>query len=391
MGLQMNEQDELVYRKTLFDRARRVVIKVGSAVLTGTHGLDEEIIANIASQINFLRSSGKEVILVSSGAVAAGRRKMGLHKSPHETLRIKQALAAIGQGLLMQAYEQAFAPYQQVVGQVLLTHNSLSDRGRYLNVRNTMLALFEYGVVPIINENDTLSTEELRFSDNDTLAAMISNMIGADILIMLSDVAGLYTANPASDPEAQAIYTVTRVNKKIERMAGHSTSQLGTGGMLSKIRAARMVADCGGASFIGPGRHPQVLEALFNGERIGTFFPPASDKLKQRKGWIAYVLKPQGSLVLDTGACRALIEQGKSLLPSGITAIQGNFAKGSPVHCLDPEGNAIASGLSNYAAAPLHRIIGKKTSEIEPILGYKDSDEVIHRDNLVLLDRIDEQ
>jgi glutamate 5-kinase len=387
MTFQVSKDDGLFYRQTLFDQAKRVVIKVGSAVLTDDNGLDLAIIGNIARQVSFLQSTGREVILVSSGAVAAGRKRLGVVKTPHEELKVKQALAATGQGLLMQAYEQAFADFQQPVAQVLLTHADLSHRGRYLNVRNTILTLFEFGVVPIINENDTVSAEELRFSDNDTLGALMTNMIGADMFIILTDVDCLYTGNPTTDPEARPIYTVASITRDIERMAGQSTSQVGTGGMMAKIRAAKMVAACGGSSFIGPGRHPHILHALFSGELVGTFFLPGKGKINRRKHWIAYVLKPQGFLVVDDGARRALVEQGKSLLPSGVTEVRGGFAVGAPVHCLDQGGTVIAAGLSNYASADIERIKGKKTREIAAILGGKDSDEIIHRDNLVIMGR----
>ncbi len=385
MTFQVNKEDGLFYRQTLFDQAKRVVIKVGSAVLTNDNGLDPQIIGNIARQVSFLRSTGREVILVTSGAVAAGRKQLGIVKTPHEELRVKQALAATGQGLLMHAYEQAFADFHQPVAQVLLTHADLSHRDRYLNVRNTILTLFEFGVVPIINENDTVSAEELRFSDNDTLGALMSNMIGADMYIILTDVDCLYTGHPLEDPSASPVYTVVSITKEIEKMAGHTASLLGTGGMMAKIKAAKMVAACGGCSFIGPGRHPQILQALFSGELIGTFFLPGKGKINRRKHWIAYVLRPQGFLVLDDGARRALVDQGKSLLPSGVVAVQGSFGVGASVHCLDKDGTVIAAGLCNYTSADIERIKGKKTLEVEGILGFKDSDEVIHRDNLVVM------
>jgi len=387
MTFQVTKDDGLFYRQTLFDQAKRVVLKVGSAVLTDDNGLDLTIIGNIARQVSFLQSTGREVILVSSGAVAAGRKRLGVVKTPHEELKVKQALAATGQGLLMQAYEQAFADFEQPVAQVLLTHADLSHRGRYLNVRNTILTLFEFGVVPIINENDTVSAEELRFSDNDTLGALMTNMIGADMFIILTDVDCLFTGHPSEDSSARPIYTVASITKEIERMAGHSTSLLGTGGMMAKIRAAKMVAACGGCSFIGPGRHPEILQALFSGELVGTFFLPGKGKINRRKHWIAYVLKPQGFLVVDDGARRALVEQGKSLLPSGIVEVRGSFAVGAPVHCLDRNGAMIAAGLSNYTASDIALIKGKKTHEIAAVLGCKDSDEVIHRDNLVVMGR----
>ncbi len=387
MTFQVDYKEGLFFRQTLFDQAKRVVIKVGSAVLAGQDGLNLEVIGNLARQISFLCSTGREVILVSSGAVAAGRRRLGVTHSSHEKLRVKQALAAMGQGLLMQAYEQAFAAYNQHVAQILLTHADLSQRDRYLNVRNTLSTLFEFGVVPIINENDTVSVQELRVGDNDTLGALITNMIGADMYIMLTDVDGLCTANPVDDITAKPIYTVAQIDETIESLAGNSSSLLGTGGMQSKIRAAKMVAACGGSSFIGPGRKKEILQELFSGNQVGTFFLPGNEKIKERKHWIGYVLRPAGFLDLDAGACNAVMEQGRSLLPSGVIRIEGSFEVGAPVHCRCPGGNIIAAGLVNYSSVDLEKIRGKKSSAIAEILGFYDSDEVIHRDNLVLLDQ----
>ncbi len=386
MTFQVSKEDGLFYRQTLFDQAKRVVIKVGSAVLTDQEGLNQPVIESLARQISFLGSTGREVILVSSGAVAAGRQRLGVSGQRLGGLKVKQALAAIGQGLLMQAYEQAFAVHQQQVAQVLLTHSDLSHRDRYLNVRNTINTLFEFGVVPIINENDTVSVEELRFGDNDTLGALITNMIGADMFIILTDVDCLCTANPADDASARPVYTVATIDKQVEKMAGSTSSLLGTGGMQSKIRAAKMVASCGGSSFIGPGRNTNILQELFSGDLVGTFFLPMSEKIGGRKHWIAHVLRPKGVLVVDDGACRALIEGGKSLLPSGIVEVQGTFGVGAPVHCVRKSGEAVAAGLCNYRSQDIEKIKGVKSSRIQEILGYKDSDEVIHRDNLVLLD-----
>lgn len=272
MTFQVAHDEGLFYRQTLFDQAKIVVLKVGSAVLTTAAGLNLDAVESLCRQICFLRRTGRKVILVSSGAVAAGRQRLGVVKQPGEPLKVKQALAAIGQGLLMQAYEQRFAEHEQQVAQILLTHADLSQRARYLNIRNTILTLFEFGAVPIINENDTVSVQELRFGDNDTLGALITNMIGADMYIMLSDVDGLYTANPALDSAARPVYTVAKIDSQIEGMASNSGSALGTGGMQSKIRAAKMVAACGGSSFIGPGRKPNVLQELFSGDLLGTFF-----------------------------------------------------------------------------------------------------------------------
>lgn len=386
MTFQVSKEEGLFYRQTLFDRAKRVVIKVGSAVLTDRNGLNQQVIENLVRQISFLSSTGREVILVSSGAVAAGRQRLGISVENRGELKVKQALAAIGQGLLMQAYEHTFAAHKQQVAQVLLTHGDLSHRNRYLNVRNTILTLFEFGVVPIINENDTVSVEELRFGDNDSLGALIANMIGADMFIILTDVDYLCTANPADDASAQPVYTVKSIDKTVEAMAGSTASLLGTGGMQTKIKAAKMVASCGGSSFIGPGRNKNILQELFSGDLIGTFFLPATEKICGKKHWIAHVLRPKGFLIIDDGACLALVERGKSLLPSGIIEVQGKFGVGAPVHCLCRDGGeAIAAGLSNYSGAALDQIKGCSSTMIEDILGYKDSDEAIHRDNLVLL------
>ncbi len=284
------------------------------------------------------------------------------------------------------SYEQAFVEHDLQVAQVLLTHSDLSHRHRYLNVRNTILTLFEFGVLPIINENDTVSAEELRFGDNDTLGALITNMIGADMFIILTDVDCLCTANPSKDVSARPVYTVARIDREVEQMAGYTKSLLGTGGMQSKIRAAKMVAACGGSSFIGPGRNKEILKELFSGDLVGTFFLPGQEKIKGKKHWIAYVLRPKGFLVLDEGACRAVVERGKSLLPSGILEVRGRFGVGAPVHCVNGRDEVFAAGLINYSSADLEKIKGRRSHEITDILGFKDSDEVIHRDNLVLLE-----
>lgn len=384
MTIQLSLAEGLALRKGYLGKARRVVVKVGSAVLTGSSGLDRPTMENLARQLAVLRHSGLEVILVSSGAVAAGRRKLGMTRKIL-ALREKQAIAAAGQSHLMRTYEDIFAGFDQKVAQVLLTRDDLAQRTRYLNVRNTLLTLLEWGLIPIINENDTVSVEELRFGDNDTLGAMITNLIEADLFVVLTDVAGLYTANPATDPAAALVTTVARVNAEVEAMAGSLTSSLGTGGMRSKITAARTVAARGGCSFIGPGRQGNVLDELFAGEPVGTFFLPAQAKLQSRKHWIAFTLKPQGELVLDEGACRALLAGGKSLLPSGIVEVRGRFGVGAAVQCLNPEGEPVAVGLVNYRAAEIDLLKGAHTERIEEILGFKDSDEVIHRDNLVVL------
>ena len=378
-------EEGLYLRQSYFDKAKRIVVKVGSAVLTNDHGIDENVIGNIARELTFLKKSGREVILVSSGAVAAGKRKITLPDESEIALDEKQALAAIGQPELMQSYVTAFDGHNQTVAQVLLTHSDLADRKRYLRVRSTILALFRFNTIPILNENDTVAVDELRFGDNDTLAALIANLIEADMFICLTDVVGLYTGNPQTNPDAEPVYTVSAVTKQIEAMAGNLTSKLGTGGMMSKIRAAKMVSAGGGSSFIGPGREETILQQLFSGEMIGTFFLPAQDKIKPRKRWIAHVLHPKGYLILDSGASKAIADRGCSLLPSGILEVKGQFDVGDAVHCLDKEGNKLAAGLINYCSEDVIKIKQHHSDKIESILGIKDYDEVIHRDNLVLI------
>ncbi len=385
MTIQVSRKEGFDLRKLYLGKSKRVVVKVGSAVLTGDDGLNLSVMENLAREISFLITSGKEVILVSSGAVAAGRKRLGLETESKLGLKEKQGAAAVGQSRLMRFYEDIFDHQGYKVAQVLLTHDDLSNRNRYLNVRNTVLTLLEWNIIPIINENDTVSVEELRFGDNDTLGALITNLIEADLFICLTDVDGLYTGNPHRDSGAKPVYTVAKVDRKIETMAGHVVGALGTGGMQSKIQAARMVSMRGGSSFIGSGRRQSILQQLYAGEPVGTFFLPQAEKLQSRKHWIAYVLRPKGHLILDQGACKAIVQGGKSLLPSGILEVRGNFGVGSAVQCLDENGVAIASGLSNYSAADLAKIKGLNTGQIEKALGYKDSDEVIHRDNLVVL------
>ena len=387
----MTEQDRsegLYHRQTLFDQARRVVIKVGSAVLTGPDGLDHEVLEGLCREIRFLRETGRQVILVSSGAVAAGRRRLGVAARPGEPLRVKQALAATGQGLLMQAYEQILGRMGVTVAQVLLTHADLAHRGRYLNIRNTFNTLLDFGAVPIVNENDTVSVEELRFGDNDRLGALLCNMLEADMYLILTDVDGLYPRDPGRYPDQEPIYTVREIDEQVEAMVGHTTSAMGTGGMRSKLEAVRMVAAGGASAFIGPGRRRAILEALFSGEPVGTFFLPSKKALSGRKQWIAHVLRPEGELRLDDGAARAIVHEGRSLLPSGIVSVRGRFGVGAPVRCLDRQGRFLGVGLSNYDADAVDRIKGLHSGRILEVLGYKDSDEVIHRDNFVPAGRL---
>jgi len=385
MTPEMDHEEGLYYRQTLFDKAKRVVIKVGSAILTHESGLNDEVVDNLAREIAFLHNSGREVILVSSGAVAAGKRKIQLSDAVELSIKQKQALAAIGQSQLMHDYDEAFGHYDKNIAQILLTHSDLAHRKRYLNVRNTILTLFKFGVIPVINENDTVSTKELKFSDNDNLGALVANLIEADMFICLTDVDALYESNPLTDPDAKPIYTVREVTANIEAMAGNSKSALGTGGMQSKISAAKMVSMGGGSSFIGPGRRTDILKHLFSGEMVGTFFLPHKEKMQSRKRWIAYVLKPKGAVVLDEGACAAICGRGKSLLPSGIVEVRGDFEEGDSVRCLNGKDHLLAVGLSNLSSGTISKIKGLRRNQIEKIAGFRDIEEVIHRDNMVVL------
>jgi glutamate 5-kinase len=384
MTFQISREKGLEERASLLNAVKRIVVKVGSAMLTSNDGLNIPVMESLADGICFLQEKGKEVVLVSSGAVAAGRRSLNLGNR-RLSMKEKQAAAAFGQSRLMRVYEEIFAKKNQKVAQVLLTHDDLSNRDRYLNIRNTLFTMFDWGLLPIINENDTVSVKELRFGDNDTLAAMSTNLIEADIFICLTDIDGLYTGNPAQDPSASRVHTVAHVNEEVEAMAGHVSGALGTGGMRSKILAAKMVSARGGSSFIGYGRQPEILQQLFSGESVGTFFLPQKEKLHSRKHWIAYTLRPKGYLVLDDGACRAVLSGGKSLLPSGILDTRGVFSIGDPVHCIDQNEEPVAAGLVNYSSDDIIKIQGQHSSNIEKILGFVDSEEIIHRDNLVVL------
>lgn len=372
-------------RRELFDKARRVVIKVGSAILTNPRGIHTSFIVDLAREISLLRKEGREVILVSSGAVAAGRKKISWDDTIPLSMKDKQALAAIGQSCLMRTYEEAFHFYELGVAQVLLTHDDLSHRDRYLNVRNTILTLLKLNIIPIINENDTVSVEELRFGDNDTLAALLTNLLDADIFVCLTDVAALYDKNPSEDPSAQPLHVVAEITPEIEAMAGNSKSLLGTGGMQSKIKAAKIVFTGGGSSVIGPGRADRVLQRIFSGEDLGTFFLPCKERMKSRKQWIAHVLKPKGKLTLDDGACNALTLRGRSLLPSGIIQVTGDFERGDAVECYKADGTRIGVGLVNYCSDDVRKIKGLHSEEIESVLECCDSAEVMHRDNLVII------
>lgn len=383
----MKESNDLRLRRgrlNTLSSVKRMVVKVGSAVLTGESGLNFQIIQNLSAELSRFKRQGFDIILVSSGAIASGLRKIGLSSRP-KSIPEKQAAAAVGQSSLILAYEEAFIQYGQKVAQILLTREDLSNRTRYLNARNTIFTLLGWNIIPIINENDTVAVEEIKFGDNDILSAMIASLIEADLLVCLTDIDGLYDADPRQNPSAKRISVVDNIENGTEAMASGTPGSLGRGGMLSKVRAAKMVSSQGISTIIANGKTPYILEAIFAGEDVGTLFRPPGQRIGSRKYWIAYTLEPKGTIVVDDGAKKAIITNGKSLLPSGIKEVQGNFEMGSPVRCADLNGNFFAAGLVNYASLEIEKIKGRKTREIETILGHKDYDEVIHRDNLVIL------
>ncbi len=339
----------------------------------------------ICEDVNQLRQRGYEVILVTSAAVAAGKADLGIVGNTQTIpLPLKQAAAAIGQSRLMRAYKDALRQYDLKAAQILLTRDDLANRRRYLNARNTLMTLLEYGVVPIINENDTVVIDELRFGDNDNLSAMTTNLVEAQLLVILSDVDGLYDCDPRHNPDARLISEVERLTPEIEAMAGEEGTALGIGGMTTKLKAAKRATLYGAGTAIINGLTPHNLLYLFDGHELGTYFLPARDPMAARKHWIAFTKKPKGRLMLDAGAQKAVAERGKSLLPSGISKLDGSFERGDAVRLCDLDGNEFAKGVTNYNAMELRRIIGKKSTEIELILGYQYGDEVVHRDNLVI-------
>ncbi|MFW6081122.1 MAG: glutamate 5-kinase, partial [Desulfosalsimonas sp.] len=339
----------------------------------------------LSRQICELSKNGLEVLLVSSGAMAAGQKKIGLARRPDEIPK-RQAIAAVGQAGLILCYENAFEDYGRQVAQILLTNDDLSiSRRRYLNARNTLHTLLAWNVVPIINENDTVVVEEIKFGDNDNLSALIALMMNADIVVNLTDIGGLYTGDPRSDPEARQIPVVTNITRQIEKTATGMPGVLGTGGMLSKIRAARKVTVAGIPMVIANGLEDEIVLKLFKGQNLGTFFLPAKQKLPNRKRWIGFTLKPRGAVIVDEGAARAILEKGKSLLPGGITEVEGDFGVGAPVHILDVTGRRVAAGLVNYCAADIRKLMGCRSGQIEEKLGEKPYDEIIHRNNMTVL------
>ena len=366
-------------------RARRVVVKVGSGQITSPgEGLDAKRITALAADIASLVAERREVVLVSSGAIVAGTARLGLSSRPR-SIPETQAAAAVGQSALMWHYEQSFKRHGIKVGQVLLTAQDISDRGRYLNARNTLLALLDFGVLPVVNENDTVAVEEIKVGDNDNLAALVAHLVDADLLVLLTDVDGLYTGDPRRDPSASRIETVETVTEEIRKLCFDEVGRVSVGGMATKLEAAQKAGASGIPMVIANGREHGTLGRLLKGEPLGTYFLPRDDRLAARKRWIAFAVPPQGRLTVDAGARKALTEKGKSLLPSGLVDVAGEFHAGEVVALAEAEGDEFARGLVNYDAGELRKIRGAKTAEIEKALGYKGLAEVIHRDNLVVL------
>ena len=369
-------------RKPYLKNVKRAVVKVGSGVLTRKNGLNLNLIDDITTEICWLRKKGIEIILVSSGAIAAGLKKAGLSRRP-DSLSQMQALAAMGQSSLIMAYEEAFARHGARCAQILLTRDDLTHRRRYLNARNTLITLLSWGIIPIINENDTVVADEIKFGDNDNLSAMVTNLTESQFLVNLTNIEGLYDQDPRLHKEAQLVKFVDKVDSKLSAAAGSIPGFLGTGGMASKLTAAKKVSLGGVPSVIASGFIPAVLKDVFSGKSMGTFFKPRPVPLNSKKQLIAFTKSPSGEITIDKGAEQAVLKNGKSLLPSGIVDIQGRFNMGSVVVLKNGKGTDIAIGLVNYSSDDLLKIKGAKTSAIETILGYKHDDEVIHRDNLV--------
>lgn len=365
-------------------QTRRWVIKVGSSLVTAKgQGLDHAAIRDWCTQIAALRTQGVQVVLVSSGAVAEGMARLGLTKRP-TVLHELQAAAAVGQMGLVRAYEMAFDAYGLKAAQVLMTHDDVSDRGRYLNARSTFNTLLDFGVVPVVNENDTVSTDEIRLGDNDTLGALTVNLIQADLLVILTDQEGLFEADPRLQPDVPLVSEAELSDARLQGMAGESKGTLGRGGMRTKLNAAYTAARSGAATVIAHGRKPDALLRIREGADIGTLLLPAQGVMAARKRWIAGQLQLRGRLHLDEGAARVLREQGRSLLPVGVRRLEGDFGRGDLVACLDPEGREVARGLSNYDAHDALKILGARREELAQRLGYPGAAELIHRDNLVV-------
>jgi glutamate 5-kinase len=366
-------------------RSARAVVKVGSSLVTNDgQGLDLAAIARWAAQVAALRAAGHQVLLVSSGAIAEGMQRLGWTRRPQQVHEL-QAAAAVGQMGLAQAYETGFGALGVRTAQVLLTHADLADRARYLNARSTLLTLLQLGVVPVINENDTVVTDEIKFGDNDTLGALVTNLVEADVLVILTDQAGLFDADPRKVPGARLIERASAGDPRLEEVAGGAGSAIGRGGMLSKVLAAKRAARSGAATIIASGRERDVLTRLAAGEAIGTRLTSSMPKRAARKQWLADHLQTKGQVVIDAGAVKALRTQGTSLLPIGVVEVNGAFERGDVVACLDADGREVARGLVNYSSSETRRIARRASAEIAQVLGFSEEPELIHRDNLVLL------
>lgn len=372
-------------RKKVLEKARRIVVKVGSSILASVEkGLHYEVFSHLTKEISELKRQGYEIVLVSSGAIAAGMEKLG-YKTRPQSITQKQATAAVGQSRLIHIYENYFSRYQQMVAQVLLTHDDLSHRRRFLNARNTLLALLELGIIPIINENDTVVVDEIKVGDNDNLSALITNLIEADLLIILTDIEGICERDPRSHPDAKCISLIEDIDADMEGVMGETKSQMSVGGMASKIQAARKASRFGISTVVACGTKKEVLRQILKGKEVGTLILPKMKTLSSRKHWIAFNLRPKGDVIVDEGAKKAIVQKGKSLLPSGVLEVRGSFGRGDSVSCVGPRGKEFARGLVNYSVQELDKIKGHRTGEIEKVLGYKYSDEIIHRDDLVVL------
>lgn len=367
-----------------FKGCRRLVVKIGTSSLAYDTGkLNLAAMEIIVRQMADLRNQDREVLLVTSGAIGAGAGKLGVRRSPR-TIPEKQACAAVGQGVLLHLYEKFFAEYGITAGQVLLTRDDFAIRRRFLNAQNTLGALLGFGVVPIINENDTVAVDEIKFGDNDHLSALVAGLMDADLLLMLTDIDGLYTANPQGDPDARLISEIDEITPEIERLAGAAGSRLATGGMVTKLHAARIATHAGVTTVIARASVDNVLRRVLAGDELGTVFHAVPRRMEMRKQWIAYGATVAGRIVVDAGAARVLREQGKSLLPAGVVAVEGDFKMGQTTSIVDPDGREIGRGLANYSAAEIERIKGCKTTAISEILGYRHHEEIVHRNNMVL-------
>jgi len=379
----MSEQE----RKNLIEKVKTAVIKIGSSVLTHDDGsLNESVFKEIAKQVFNLKQRGVRTIIVSSGAIASGMKKLGLSSKPVE-IDVKQAISACGQTELIRNYEEAFSEFGLNVAQILLTRDGFSDRKRFLNSRKTIRRLLEMEIIPVINENDTVAFEEIMFGDNDNLAALVISLTEADLLVLLSNVEGFFDKDPAKDKTAELLSTIAEIDSRIESFAGDTFGKTTSGGMRTKIQAARTAAAFGVPTIIANGKRKDSLLNIFNGHEYGTVILPTGERLTGKKHWIAYTLKPQGKLILDEGAAEAITKKGRSLLPSGIREVEGEFGIGELVSCFNSSEVEISRGLCSYRSSEVRKILGKKSSEIEDVLGYRYSDEIIHRNEMVILSR----